>query len=157
MYRVFHYPSPVGRIGIVENKGRIAGIFFAEKNPWRVAGTSVEETPRIRTAARQLDEYFSGGRRMFDLPLDLVGSDFQRAVWAALLEIPYGETASYKTIALRVGNPKAARAVGMANRHNPISIVVPCHRVIAHDGSLGGYGGGLVAKRYLLELEKRSA
>jgi methylated-DNA-[protein]-cysteine S-methyltransferase len=155
MQNVFHYPSPVGKLDIVENRARITGIFFAEEA--RAAGADVEETPCIREAERQLEEYFLGRRKTFDLPLSLVGSDFQRAVWAALLEIPYGETASYKEIALRVGNPNAARAVGMANHNNPVSIVVPCHRVIAHDGGLGGYGGGLAAKRYLLELEKRHA
>jgi methylated-DNA-[protein]-cysteine S-methyltransferase len=156
MQNLFHCPSPVGKLGIVEDEGRICGIFFADSQA-QMPEARRKETPCIREAARQLEEYFSGKRSAFNLPLHLAGSDFQHAVWAALLEIPYGETASYKDIARRIGKPDAARAVGMANHRNPVSIVVPCHRVIAHDGSLGGYGGGLMVKHYLLELEKRFA
>jgi O-6-methylguanine DNA methyltransferase len=101
----------------------------------------------------QLEEYFSGSRRDFTFPLDLRGTEFQRACWRALLTIPYGETRSYADIARAVGKPHAFRAVGMANNRNPIAIVIPCHRVIASDGSLCGYGGGLEIKRRLLELE----
>jgi O-6-methylguanine DNA methyltransferase len=101
----------------------------------------------------QLEEYFSGGRREFTFPLDLRGTDFQLACWRALLAIPYGETRSYADIARTVGKTNAFRAVGMANNRNPIAIVVPCHRVIASDGTLCGYGGGLDVKRKLLELE----
>ena len=101
----------------------------------------------------ELEEYFSGGRRAFNFPVDLRGTDFQLACWRALLAIPYGETRSYAAIARAVGKPTAFRAVGMANNRNPIAIVVPCHRVIASDGSLCGYGGGLDVKRKLLELE----
>lgn len=105
----------------------------------------------------QLGEYFAGARRTFDVPLDLRGSEFQRAVWAALLEIPYGETASYGEIARRVGRPGKARAVGRANGSNPIAVIVPCHRVIGADGTLTGYGGGLERKRLLLDLESGRA
>jgi methylated-DNA-[protein]-cysteine S-methyltransferase len=101
----------------------------------------------------QLDEYFAGGRREFDLPLTAAGTAFQQLVWSALLAIPYGETTSYGKIAATIGSPTAFRAVGLANGQNPISIVVPCHRVIGADGSLTGYGGGLDAKRWLLSHE----
>lgn len=104
----------------------------------------------------QLNEYFNGRRREFSLPLDLRGSDFQRKCWRALLDIPYGETRSYRDIAHAIAHPKAFRAVGMSNNRNPIAIVVPCHRVIASDGSLCGYGGGLDIKRKLLDLEQTS-
>lgn len=113
-----------------------------------------EESPdRLRPYAKQLDEYFSGQRRDFTFPLDLRGTDFQLACWHALLGIPYGETRTYADIARAVGKPNAFRAVGMANHRNPVAIVVPCHRVIASDGTLCGYGGGLDVKRKLLELE----
>lgn len=112
-----------------------------------------DAAPAIAAAARQLTEYFAGKRREFDLPLDAHGTPFQKRVWNALRRIPYGETRSYGDIARAAGSPKGARAVGMANHNNPIGIVVPCHRVIASDGSLGGYGGGLELKRRLLELE----
>jgi O-6-methylguanine DNA methyltransferase len=113
-----------------------------------------QESPgRMRRYRVELDEYFAGKRREFDFPLDLQGTDFQIACWRALLAIPYGETRSYGSIANAVGKPQAFRAVGMANNRNPIAIVVPCHRVIASDGTLCGYGGGLDVKRKLLELE----
>jgi methylated-DNA-[protein]-cysteine S-methyltransferase len=102
----------------------------------------------------QLDEYFDGQRREFSLPLDLRGTEFQRKCWRALLDIPYGETCSYRDIAHAIGHPLAFRAVGMSNNRNPIAIVVPCHRVIAADGTLCGYGGGLDIKRKLLDLEE---
>jgi O-6-methylguanine DNA methyltransferase len=102
---------------------------------------------------RELDEYFAGQRRQFSFPLDLRGTNFQLACWNALRDIPYGETRSYAAIARTVGNPHGFRAVGMANHRNPVAIVVPCHRVLASDGTLCGYGGGLEVKRKLLELE----
>lgn len=108
----------------------------------------------LRPYLSQLREYFAGQRRDFDLPLDLRGTQFQLACWRALLEIPYGETRTYADMARRVGRPQGFRAVGMANNRNPVAIVVPCHRVIASDGSLCGYGGGLEVKRHLLALER---
>jgi len=102
---------------------------------------------------RELEEYFAGGRRTFDIPFSLHGNEFERRVWSALREIGYGETASYGEIAARIGAPSAARAVGLANGRNPIAVIVPCHRVIGADGSLTGYGGGLERKRLLLDLE----
>jgi methylated-DNA-[protein]-cysteine S-methyltransferase len=107
----------------------------------------------VLEAARQLDEYFARRRREFDLPLWLTGTDFQRQVWLALADIPYGETISYAELARWVGRPTAYRAVGQANGANPIAVILPCHRVIAADGSIGGYGGGLPTKRRLLDLE----
>jgi methylated-DNA-[protein]-cysteine S-methyltransferase len=112
-----------------------------------------ESASHLRPYVQELHEYFSGKRRGFDFPLDLRGTDFQIACWQALLAIPYGETRSYADIARVVGKPNAFRAVGMANNRNPIAIVVPCHRVIASNGTLCGYGGGLDVKRKLLELE----
>jgi methylated-DNA-[protein]-cysteine S-methyltransferase len=113
------------------------------------------ETPLIKKAVKQLDEYFNNKRQIFDLPLIQHGTDFQVKVWKALQTIPYGETRSYGEIAAMIGNPKACRAVGMANNRNPIAIIVPCHRVIGHDGSLTGYAGGLKIKQKLLDLEKK--
>ncbi len=107
----------------------------------------------MRPYVSQLEEYFAGDRRDFTFPLDLRGTDFQLACWRALLAIPYGETRTYAHIARAVGKPNAFRAVGMANNRNPVAVVVPCHRVIASDGTLCGYGGGLDVKRKLLELE----
>jgi O-6-methylguanine DNA methyltransferase len=113
-----------------------------------------EDSPRqMQPYVTELEEYFAGKRREFSFPLDLRGTDFQQACWRALLAIPYGETRTYADIARAVGKPNAFRAVGMANNRNPIAIVVPCHRVIASDGTLCGYGGGLDVKRKLLELE----
>ncbi len=117
-------------------------------------GFALEESAgTLQPYVRELQEYFAGQRREFTFPLDLRGTDFQLACWRALLAIPYGETRRYADIALAVGKPKAFRAVGMANNRNPLAIVVPCHRVIASNGSLCGYGGGLDVKRKLLELE----
>jgi methylated-DNA-[protein]-cysteine S-methyltransferase len=104
-------------------------------------------------AREQLEQYFDGARREFDVELDLVGNPFELRVWDALLEIPYGETASYGQIATALGEPAAARAVGLANARNPVALIVPCHRVIGADGSLTGYGGGLERKQFLLDLE----
>jgi len=135
---------------IAEDTEAIAGVFFGTKP---LVGFVKAETPLIKKAAAHIEEYLSGKRKRFSLPLVMHGTEFQRAVWRALQDIPYGETRSYKEIAAAIGRPKAVRAVGMANHRNPISIIIPCHRVIGHDGSLVGYGGGLPLKRRLLELE----
>ena len=122
------------------------------------AGDSNEPGARIaRQAIAELQEYAAGRRKRFSMPLDLQGTPFQRKVWKALCAIPYGETRSYLQIARAAGNPRASRAVGMANHNNPVAIVVPCHRVIASDGTLGGYGGGLEMKAKMLQLEKSQA
>jgi methylated-DNA-[protein]-cysteine S-methyltransferase len=116
-----------------------------------------DRTPILAQACDELGEYFKGHRTAFGVPLTPVGTEFQRAAWKALTEIPYGETSTYSMQALRIGNPKAVRAVGSANGRNPIPIIVPCHRVIGADGSLTGFAGGLDAKRWLLEHERRVA
>ena len=117
----------------------------------------VEDAAAFPDVVAQLEAYFAGELVVFDVPLALHGTAFQRAVWHALLEIPYGETRTYGELATGLGSPGAARAVGLANGHNPVGIIVPCHRVIGADGSLTGYGGGLEAKRTLLDLESRRA
>jgi methylated-DNA-[protein]-cysteine S-methyltransferase len=118
-----------------------------------IANGASESGTLAAEAARQLDEYFSGRRRQFDLPLDLEGTEFQQRVWKAVSGVPYGQTRSYAQIATTIGSPAAVRAVGAANGANPVAIIVPCHRVVASGGGLGGYGGGLELKRRLLALE----
>ena len=146
------YQSPVGDLFIAEDSGRLCGLsFICENTPLQ---GKKGESPLLQETIKQLREYFAGKRKIFTLPLKEQGSEFQNKVWQELLKIPYGETASYGEIARLIGNPKAQRAVGMANHNNPWGIIVPCHRVIAHDGSLGGYAGGLEIKTYLLQLEK---
>lgn len=152
---VFYYEFPVCKIGICEEDDFITRVFFSEKQS--VHGFENAETELLERAALQLTEYFSGNRGDFVLPLKPHGTAFQQTVWNALRQIPFGETRSYEEIAVSVGNPKACRAVGMANNRNPIAIIVPCHRVIGKNGGLTGYAGGLPVKEYLLEIEKKSA
>lgn len=149
--------SPIGCLVIgVSDKG-LAVIEFdqGEFPKGRLAQTAhwEESASRTGSAVRELNEYFAGKRREFTVPLDLRGTDFQKKCWHALLRIPYGKTKTYADIARAVGSPRGFRAVGMANHDNPVPIIVPCHRVLASDGTLGGYGGGLDVKRKLLELE----
>ena len=151
METVYFYKSPAGILGITEENNSISKVFFADKKS--ISREHAGENPLIKMAVRQLDEYFKKKRKIFDLPLSPHGTDFQRSVWKALQSIPYGETRSYMDIAAEIGNPKACRAVGMANNRNPIVIIIPCHRVIGKDKSLTGYGGGLEIKQFLLELE----
>ena len=140
--------SPVGTLTLAATEtGLTRTDFTPDETP------QSEVPPALRPAAEQLAEYFAGTRRAFDLTLDLHGTDFQRSVWNALLDIPFGRTRSYADIAEAIGNPKAVRAVGLANGRNPVSIIVPCHRVIGADGSLTGYGGGIDRKRRLLAHE----
>lgn len=147
---VFTYAFPVGNLTIGEKNGALRYITAGT-----VSGIQIrKETELIRETKRQLDEYFKGDRTTFDLPLDMEGTPFQVKVWHALQAIPYGETRTYKEIAEVIGNPKAVRAVGMANHVNPFIIVVPCHRVIGTNGKLTGYAAGLDKKLLLLELEK---
>ena len=148
----WQYELPVGQVTIAETREAISHLVYNGET--RLSGYEAKETTLIKETAKQLNEYFSGKRRSFDLPLCLSGTPFQKSVWTALQTIPYGETRSYGQIAMQIGNPKAARAVGMANNRNPVSVIVPCHRVIGADGSLTGYGGGLHIKRCLLELEQ---
>jgi methylated-DNA-[protein]-cysteine S-methyltransferase len=150
------YMSPIGDLTLVATQESIVALVWRTQGHGRVPFEAAQVKPRhvrLREASRQLDEYFSGKRRAFDLPLEFRGTDFQRSVWKTLLEIPYGETRSYGQIAAQIGNPSAVRAVGAANGRNPISIIAPCHRVIGLGGALTGFGGGLDAKAYLLSLE----
>ncbi|HHU90370.1 MAG TPA: methylated-DNA--[protein]-cysteine S-methyltransferase [Clostridiaceae bacterium] len=151
MKKIFYYHKSVGKIGIGEENGVITDVFFGDYSmPDTV---TIQETAIIKEASQQLDEYLEGRRKRFDLPVFAKGTPFQLLVWEALKTIPYGETRSYKDIAIQIGKAKACRAVGMANNRNPLSIVIPCHRVIGSKGELVGYGGGLDIKKQLLCLE----
>lgn len=143
--------SPAGPLTLTATELAITGLHFGE------LGSGGGSSPLLEQAAAQLEEYFEGSRRTFDLPLAPAGTPFQRRVWDALREISYGKTVCYRDIAARVGCPKGFRAVGLANNRNPISIFIPCHRVVGADGSLTGYGGGLPVKKMLLELEARES
>ena len=135
--------------------GECAAIWKSEETETaKIAQRSEDMNPLLLQEQTELTEYFAGKRREFTVPVSLMGTDFQMQVWQKLREIPYGETCSYGQLAEAVGNPRAARAVGMANNRNPVMIIVPCHRVIGKNSALVGYGGGLPAKKYLLELEK---
>lgn len=150
------FDSPVGRLKLVASAKGLVAILWPNDRPSRVRlPASVEDAahPILVQAARELREYFAGRRTSFDVPLDFVGTAFQKEVWRRLLAIPYGETRTYSDIARELGNPAAVRAVGAANGRNPISIIAPCHRVVGADGRLTGFAGGLDAKARLLELE----
>ena len=153
-------PSPVGPLTLAADDDGLAAVYFerhryghseAERDAWTRDDGSANPASRVLAEARrQLIEYFDGGRRIFELPLAPAGTPFQKRVWGELRKIPFGTTASYGTLARKLGIPRAARAVGAANGRNPISIVVPCHRVIGASGSLTGFGGGIERKRWLL-------
>ncbi len=147
-------PSPVGALTLTGDGEALSGVFMHEHRhrPPMPAG-AVRDDGAFAAVRAQLRAYFAGELRAFDVPLAVAGTPFQRAVWEALLAIPYGETVSYGELARRIGRPAAVRAVGLANGRNPVSIVVPCHRVIGSSGALTGYGGGLDRKRHLLALE----
>lgn len=147
------YHSPIGKIWIVEEEGKIIEVFLEDEEHTTIV-QELGECDVLKEAKKQLEEYFSGKRHQFSLPICLKGTEFQQRVWKALQTIPYGETRSYGEIAKIIGSPNASRAVGGANHRNPIMILVPCHRVIGAKGDLVGFGGGIEAKRYLLELEK---
>lgn len=150
--------SPVGTLTLVASDNGLVAVLWPDDAPGRVRLAAAEERadhPVLAAAGIQLAEYFAGARRSFDLPLAPSGSAFQRAVWAALAAIPHGETRSYADIARAIGRPTASRAVGAANGRNPLSIVVPCHRVIGTSGKLTGFAGGLAAKQQLLAHEQR--
>ena len=152
--------SAVGPLTVVAEDGAIAGLYMDLQRHRPDEDKLGEPDPRgrqsepFKAAADQLDAYFAGELTTFDLPLAPRGSGFQQRVWAALQQIPYGQTASYGELAERIGSPGAARAVGLANGKNPIGILIPCHRVVGSNGSLTGYGGGLDRKRQLLDLER---
>lgn len=153
-----HLPSPVGPLLAVSNGEALTGLYTeGHRGPPGVEPSWRRDAGPFREAGAQLQAYFDGEGRIFDLPLAPRGTDFQHAVWAALREIPFGDRVSYGELARRIGRPTASRAVGRANGCNPISIVVPCHRVVGSGGSLTGYAGGLDCKERLLEHEARFA
>lgn len=145
----YHYDSPIGMLCVETEDNTITGLYLDS-----TIEEDKQETKLHAETHRQLMEYFQKKRTKFDLPIHPTGTEFQMKVWDALRTIPYGETRSYGEIARMIDNPKACRAVGGANNKNPIMIIIPCHRVINADGSLGGFGGGQAVKQYLLDLEK---
>ncbi len=145
--------TKIGNIAILEENKQIIAIGIDQKVQNNVVQ---KDTPLLKEAQKQLEEYLAGERKTFELPLNPKGTKFMKEVWTALQEIPYGETKTYGEIAKKVGNPKAARAVGMANHRNPIPIIIPCHRVIGSNGKLVGYALGMDKKQYLLEWEKQN-
>ena len=154
MIYTYYYETTLGKVGISANQEAIVGFGVVANR--EMTTENLKETPLIKKAAKQLEEYLAGKRKDFDLPLEPIGTEFQKKVWQALCDIPYGETRSYKEVAIAVGNPKASRAVGMANNRNPLGIVIPCHRVIGANGAMVGYAGGLGVKSQLLELEREN-
>lgn len=151
-------PSPLGELLLTGDGRHLTGLYMTPHAHGPARGDAwVRDDAAFAGAVRQLQEYFDGRRVTFEIPLAPDGTDFQRRVWMALRDIPYAHTVSYGDIARGVGNPKGVRAVGLANGRNPISIIVPCHRVIGADGSLTGYGGGLERKQWLLAHEARHA
>jgi methylated-DNA-[protein]-cysteine S-methyltransferase len=151
------FSSPIGTLELRGTETALTGVFMdGHRHEAPRAEGAVRDAEPLREARQQLEEYFAGERRAFSLTLEPAGTEFQQRVWQALRAIPYGGTISYGELASRIGSPRAVRAVGLANGRNPISIIVPCHRVIGADGSLTGYGGGLERKRFLLALERGS-
>jgi methylated-DNA-[protein]-cysteine S-methyltransferase len=149
--------SPVGPLTLTAVEDRLTGLHMADQAHAPVQRTHWTEDPdSFSEVSGQLAAYFAGDLTEFDIPLRLVGTDFQRQVWEVLRQIPYGETWSYAEVAAKIGNARACRAVGLANGRNPIGIIVPCHRVIGAHGALTGYGGGLDRKAWLLHHERRS-
>ena len=148
MIHQYSYETKLGSVTFVEEDGALLAI-----TTHRSFEGVIQETKLIKEAYRQFSEYLEGERKEFDLPFKMQGTEFQKRVWKALCDIPYGETRSYKQIAEAIGNPKAVRAVGMANNKNPLLVVVPCHRVLGANGQLVGYASGLEKKQYLLQLE----
>ncbi|GAA2443003.1 methylated-DNA--[protein]-cysteine S-methyltransferase [Actinomadura vinacea] len=152
--------SPIGPLTAVVSDGGLAGLYMdlqrhrPAQETFGDPAESADATP-FREVAEQLKAYFAGDLTRFELPLSMRGTPFQKRVWDALQEIPYGETVSYGHLAEEIGSPTASRAVGLANGRNPISVIVPCHRVVGASGGLTGYGGGLERKRYLLDFERR--
>lgn len=149
---ILDYQSPIGVLEIIGTKDAVCSIMFIEGE--EIIHTVQEETPMVlRECLDQMDEYFKGKRQTFTFPFTLVGTEFQQTVWEALASIPFGETGTYKALALKIENEKAIRAVGHANGRNKLSIVIPCHRIIGSNGKLTGYAGGLWRKEWLLRHE----
>jgi methylated-DNA-[protein]-cysteine S-methyltransferase len=151
-YRAF-YRSPIGIIEIIGTEEGVTVVNFVRRRP----RGATRPHPSLRAAVAQIDEYFCGKRKEFSLVLRLEGTEFQKKAWQQLVRIPYGKTATYAEVATVIGRPEAVRAVGQANHRNPISIIIPCHRVIGSDGRLVGYGGGLWRKEWLLAHERKNA
>lgn len=151
MINYYFYETIIGYLTISADEQGITDVSFGKRNPVHAV---CQETPVIKQAVNELQEYFEGRRREFTVPLHPQGTDFQLRVWQVLRTIPYGKTWSYKQVATAAGNPNASRAVGMANNRNPIAIIIPCHRVIGANGRLVGYAGGLDVKEKLLEIEQ---
>jgi methylated-DNA-[protein]-cysteine S-methyltransferase len=147
--KCYYYDTKIGMIGIVEENNLIVEILFGKKED-----IIIEETSLIKETYHQIKEYLDGKRRMFDVPIKYDGTTFQKNVWGALYNIPYGQTVSYGDIARKINNPAAVRAVGMTCHNNPIPIIIPCHRVIGKNGKLTGFGGGLEIKEELLRIER---
>lgn len=151
------YQSPIGVLCIKAENGKITHLDLQREESYNLLAENDKrhsDSKLLDEVCRQLDEYFQGKRKQFDLPLSCAGTAFQQRVWSQLQKIPYGETRSYEDIAAAIGNPKAQRAVGQANNRNPIMIIIPCHRVIHKNGDISGYACGIEAKRYLLGLER---
>lgn len=146
--------TKIGDLYLVASLNGLSGVYWEEPSFSKDLSLCLEVTQILHETEKQLCEYFSGNRKFFNLPLAINGTEFQKKVWQQLLKIPYGETNSYIEIATKIKNNKANRAVGTANGKNPLCIIIPCHRVIAADGTLGGYSGGLSIKSKLLDLEK---
>ena len=151
MINYFCYDTEIGTIKISEKEGKIIGLVFSDS---KKENEIEKETDYIRKTYLQLIEYLSGKRKNFGIEIEMIGTEFQKKVWKELLNIPYGETRSYKDIATAIGNKKACRAVGNANNKNPIAIIVPCHRVVGSNGGMTGYAGGIDIKEKLLKIEK---
>jgi methylated-DNA-[protein]-cysteine S-methyltransferase len=157
MLRWTTMPSPIGTLLLMGTREHLNGLYMERHDPAPSAAvqSGVRDDRAFTDVRQQLEEYFAGTRTTFDLPIRPEGTDFQCRVWDALLGIPYGTTISYLELARRIGDEKAVRAVGLANSLNPISIIIPCHRVIGADGSMTGYGGGIERKRWLLQHEAK--
>lgn len=152
MFEVAYHSSPVGNLKIESKNGQLWSVSMVKE-----VNLVKNNNPLLAETIRQFDEYFAGKRKSFDLPLAWRGTSFQIEVWQNLLKIPYGQTWSYQDVARRIGQVRAGRAVGNANKANPLMIIVPCHRVIRANGEIGGYGSGELIKKYLLDLEKQSS
>lgn len=153
MKSIYYYQTKIGKIVIAEENNAITNLYFEDITA--LNNTVIKETSLLKEASHQLADYLDGKRKYFELPLSPEGTDFQKTVWRALQQVPYGETRSYRDIADIIGKPKASRAIGMANYKNPILLLIPCHRVIGSNGKLVGYAGGLGVKEYLLKMEKQ--
>ncbi|MBK6764089.1 MAG: methylated-DNA--[protein]-cysteine S-methyltransferase [Micrococcales bacterium] len=151
------YKSPIGTLTLVANDAGLRAVWWPDDPRATLTGEDDPDHPVLRQAVEELDEYFAGLRTTFDVPLDPVGTDFQLAAWDILRGIPYGRTITYGEQATRLGDPRKARAVGAANGRNPLSIVVPCHRVVGSTGTLTGFAGGIDTKQWLLDFERAHA